>query len=152
MSDSGIFLWPLPLATRWTEHVIRNDDGACRASGLLFDGKSGPFSSVQHYFSMLAERTELIVSKSQGVMAAATGLAVALLAFVASAQNAPQQGNPAGAPPGPDATRPAPMQAPVGHRQPRASDVPTAPARDDVKAAAGARDDIDDKLRICRGC
>jgi hypothetical protein len=85
-------------------------------------------------------------------MAAATGLAVVLLASVAFAQNAPQQGNPAGAPPGPDATRPGPLPAPVGHRQPRASDVPAAPAGDDVKAAAGARDDINDKLRICRGC
>lgn len=99
---------------------------------------------------MLAERTELIVSKSQGVMAAVTGLAVGLLACAASAQEVPRDR--AVAPPAPDQARSAPMQAPVGHRQPRLSDLPAAPPRDEDKAAAGPRDDLDARLRICRGC
>jgi hypothetical protein len=78
-------------------------------------------------------------------------MAVALLAFVASAQDAPQ-GNAATTPPKPDSVRTSPLPAPVGHRQPRASDIPQAPPRDDVSAANGPRDDINDKLRICRGC
>jgi hypothetical protein len=45
-----------------------------------------------------------------------------------------------------------PLQAPVGHRQPRISDLPPAPRSDDDKAAARSRDDTDSKLRICRGC
>ena len=84
-------------------------------------------------------------------MAATAGLAVALLAFAASAQDAPQ-GNAATAAPKPDSVRSSPLPAPVGHRQPRASDIPQAPPRDDVSAAIGPRDDINDRLRICRGC
>jgi hypothetical protein len=90
---------------------------------------------------------ELTMSK---VMVAAAGLAVALSAGAASAQDAAR--DQAGA------LRLAPdshstsMQAPVGHRQPRLSGLPSAPRRDDDKAAAGPRDDINDRLRICRGC
>jgi hypothetical protein len=91
------------------------------------------------------------VSKSQGVMAAVTGLAVVLLACAASAQDAPRD-KAAIAPPAPDQARSAPLQAPVGHRQPRVSDLPAAPPRDVDKAAAGAQDDLDARLRICRGC
>ena len=91
------------------------------------------------------------MSKFQGVMATVTGLAVALLACAASAQDAPRD-KAAVASPAPDQPRSIPLQAPVGHRQPRISDVPAAPARDEDKAAAGPRDDIDAKLRICRGC
>ncbi len=56
------------------------------------------------------------------------------------------------APPAPG-LRSAPLPAPVGHRQPRISDLPAAPrAADDDQAAAQSHDDIDSKLRICRGC
>ena len=83
------------------------------------------------------------------VMAAAAVLAVALSACRASAQDAGR--DKAGiTPQAPDA-RPGPLPAPVGHRQPRLSDVP-APRPDDDTAAAKSRDDIDSKLRICRGC
>jgi len=44
------------------------------------------------------------------------------------------------------------LQAPVGHRQPRLSDLPSGQRRDDDKATAAPRDDTDDRLRICRGC
>jgi hypothetical protein len=44
------------------------------------------------------------------------------------------------------------LPAPVGHRQPRPSDLPPAPAADDAREQGAVRDDINDKLRICRGC
>ncbi len=88
------------------------------------------------------------MSKSQALMAIATGLAAVLLAFAACAQDAREKAAiPA---PGPDTVRSTPLPAPVGHRQPRLSDLPPAPARN--QEAAGARDDINEKLRICRGC
>ncbi len=49
-------------------------------------------------------------------------------------------------------SRSTPLPAPVGHRQPRISDLPATPRSDDYQAAAQSRDDIDSKLRICRGC
>jgi hypothetical protein len=86
-------------------------------------------------------------------MAAVTGLAVTLLASAACAQDAPRDRDKAAVTsPAPDATRSAPLQAPVGHRQPRISDLPAATPRDEDKAAAGPPDDIDARLRICRGC
>jgi hypothetical protein len=94
-------------------------------------------------------RTELIMSKSQALMATASGLAAVLLAFAACAQDAPRDKAAIPAP-GPDTVRSMPLQAPVGHRQPRISDLPPAPARN--QEAGGTRDDINEKLRICRGC
>jgi hypothetical protein len=91
----------------------------------------------------------LIMSKSQVLMATASGLAAALLAFAAGAQDAARDKATIPAP-GPDAVRSTPLQAPIGHRQPRISDLPPAPVRD--QEAAGAPDDINEKLRICRGC
>jgi hypothetical protein len=87
--------------------------------------------------------------KSQALMATATGLAAALLAFAACAQDAPRD-KVAIPVPGPDTVRSTPLPAPVGHRQPRISDLPPAPSRN--QEATGARDDINEKLRICRGC
>ena len=48
----------------------------------------------------------------------------------------------------------APLQAPVGQRQPRASDVPSPPQQPEATGAGAPRDrdDTDGKLRICRGC
>jgi hypothetical protein len=87
--------------------------------------------------------------KSQALMATATGLAAALFAFASCAQDAPRDKAAIPAP-GPNPVRSTPLPAPVGHRQPRISDLPPAPARN--QEAAGARDDINEKLRICRGC
>ena len=55
------------------------------------------------------------------------------------------------APPAPGAVRASPLPAPVGHRQPRASDIPPPPPGDTSRATE-PRDDIDERLRICRGC
>ncbi len=85
-----------------------------------------------------------------------SGLLIAMAAGGVAAQNAPE------APNGPDGRAVAApaqspgrvWQAPVGHRQPRLSDVPPAPAAppDDAKADADPQNHIDDRLRICRGC
>jgi hypothetical protein len=87
-------------------------------------------------------------------MAGAAVLAVALSTCPASAQDAPRDkaGIPTGVTPLEPDARSMPLQAPVGHRQPRLSDLPSGPRRDDDKATAASRDDIDDRLRICRGC
>jgi hypothetical protein len=87
-------------------------------------------------------------------MAAAAVLAVALSTCPVSAQDATRDkaGISAGITPLAPDSRSAPLQAPVGHRQPRLSDLPSGPRRDDDKATAGPRDDTDDRLRICRGC
>jgi hypothetical protein len=42
-------------------------------------------------------------------------------------------------------------QAPVGHRQPRPSDIPANVARQNIGVDRGERD-LDAKLQICRGC
>jgi hypothetical protein len=89
---------------------------------------------------------ELAMSK---VMAAAAVLAVTF-SCGAFAQDAAR--DKAGITPLAPDSRSTPLQAPVGHRQPRISDLPAAPRSDDDKAAAGSRDDIDSRLRICRGC
>jgi hypothetical protein len=101
--------------------------------------------------SVLVERTELTMSK---VTTAATVLAAALSAGAAFAQDAVRDkaGIIPGVTPAAPESRSTPMPAPVGHRQPRLSDLPSAPRPDDDKATARPRDDIDDRLRICRGC
>jgi hypothetical protein len=93
------------------------------------------------------ERMELTMSK---VMAAAAVLAVAMSACGAFAQDAAR--DKAGITPLSPDSRSTPIQAPVGHRQPRLSDLPSAARPDDDKAAVRSRDDINDRLRICRGC
>jgi hypothetical protein len=87
-------------------------------------------------------------------MVAAAVLAVALSTCPAPAQDATRDkaGISAGITPLAPDSRSAPLQAPVGHRQPRLSDLPSGPRRDDDKATAAPRDDTDDRLRICRGC
>jgi hypothetical protein len=66
----------------------------------------------------------------------------------------------------PPAANQAPMMAPIGHRQPRMSDLPPAVAEEERSGeqspateptGSGARrsrqdDLIDERLRICRGC
>jgi hypothetical protein len=91
------------------------------------------------------------VGRFRGAFLLAPGFAIALMCGTACAQNAPSD-KAAVAPPGPDAVRVSPLPAPVGHRQPRVSDLPPAPADDDARAQGTVRDDINDKLRICRGC
>ena len=89
------------------------------------------------------------MSKFQGVMATVTGLAVALLACAASAQDAPREKAAVAL----RSDRRARLRCKPGWPSPAADlDVPAAPARDEDKAAAGPRDDIDARLRICRGC
>jgi hypothetical protein len=75
-------------------------------------------------------------------------LAAAAMAGAAWAQNPPDDKP---APPDPGAVRSSPLPAPVGHRQPRASDIPPPPPGDNSRAEE-PRDDINDRLRICRGC
>jgi hypothetical protein len=50
----------------------------------------------------------------------------------------------------PAAQVPPPGQAPVGHRQPTAKDVPSAPSAD--QAAKDLEKQLAKKLSICRGC
>jgi hypothetical protein len=83
---------------------------------------------------------------SGGVWAIA--LVAVAVAGAAWAQNPPDDKP---APPAPGAVRSSPLPAPVGHRQPRASDIPPPPPGDTSRAAE-PRDDIDERLRICRGC
>jgi hypothetical protein len=87
-------------------------------------------------------------------MAVAAVLAVALFTCPASAQDAARDraGISAGTTPLAPDSRSVPLQAPVGHRQPRLSDLPSGLRRDDDKATAAPRDDTDERLRICRGC
>jgi hypothetical protein len=82
------------------------------------------------------------------VMPAVGAVLAAVLAGTAWAQNPPDDKP---APPASGAVRSSPLPAPVGHRQPRASDIPAAPAGD-ASRASEPRDDIDERLRICRGC
>jgi len=44
-----------------------------------------------------------------------------------------------------------PLPAPVGHRQPKPSDLPADVTRNENRAAQDLRD-LDAKLRICKGC
>jgi hypothetical protein len=79
--------------------------------------------------------------------AALAALAVAA-AGTAWAQNPPDDKP---AQPSPGTVRSSPLPAPVGHRQPRASDIPP-PSSGDSTREAEPRDDLDERLRICRGC
>jgi hypothetical protein len=96
--------------------------------------------------SILIERMELAMSK---VLVVATVLA-ATFSWGAFAQDAAR--DKAGITPLAPDGRSMPLQAPVGHRQPRISDLPATPRSDEDKAAARSRADTDSKLRICRGC
>jgi hypothetical protein len=104
-------------------------------------------------------RAELVLSgllKSHRIRPArAAGVAPVVLVVLAAAmtgaawaQNPPDDKP---APPAPGAARSSPLPAPVGHRQPRASDIPPPPPGDNSREAE-PRDDINDRLRICRGC
>jgi hypothetical protein len=71
----------------------------------------------------------------------------------ALAQN-PQPNSPSAAPPpvaaGAGAIR-GPFPAPVGHRQPKQSDLPPDTIKKETRGEPGLRE-LDDKLRICKGC
>jgi hypothetical protein len=79
-------------------------------------------------------------------------VSIAALAGAAMAQNT--QPNPSRAPNqsagGPVDAR-GPLPAPVGHRQPKQSDLPPAAVNRENQVGSGFRD-LDDKLRICKGC
>jgi hypothetical protein len=83
-----------------------------------------------------------------GIWAAAPAVLAAAIAGSAWAQNPPDDKP---APPAAGAVRSSPLPAPVGHRQPRASDIPPPPPGD-TSQTAEPKDDIDERLRICRGC
>jgi hypothetical protein len=78
-------------------------------------------------------------------------VAVALLWSAAAAQNNPDQQSPATNGSAQSTSRPAgrPWDAPIGHRQPRAKDVPS----EETLGTRSLEDQtIDRKLRICRDC
>lgn len=82
--------------------------------------------------------------------------ALLLATGVAGAQNAPSTISPA--PPSTVGSAPSPGQAPVGHRQPKQSDLPPAVANQEkVDAEQNAQrkaleGNLDKQLRICNGC
>ena len=85
-------------------------------------------------------------------------LAFAALASAASAQNDSRARTPstvqqstAAAAAAPATRRSAPFPAPVGHAQPRVSDVP-AESLDNGRRSDPSFKDLDEKLRICKGC
>ena len=86
--------------------------------------------------------------RATGVAPVALATVAVAMAGTAWAQNPPDDKP---APPSPGAVRTSPLPAPVGHRQPRASDIPTPPPGDNAEETE-PRDDINEKLRICRGC
>jgi hypothetical protein len=86
---------------------------------------------------------------ASGAWVAGPAVLVAAIVGTAWAQNPPDD-KPATTPV-PGTVRSSPLPAPVGHRQPRASDIPPPPPGD-TSQAAEPRDDIDERLRICRGC
>jgi hypothetical protein len=45
-----------------------------------------------------------------------------------------------------------PLPAPVGHRQPKPSDLPAETAKGENHTLEPALRDLDERLRICRGC
>jgi len=66
----------------------------------------------------------------------------------APAHSAPPPRAPARSAPPPATTGRAVRQAPTGHRQPRAADVPN----EGAKSISPGEMDIDDRLKICRDC
>ena len=77
---------------------------------------------------------------------------------LAAAQVNPSRDNPDRPPSAPDATTPqttgrddARMQAPIGHRQPTARDVPPQSERN-LGTRSREDEDLDRKMQICRGC
>ena len=82
------------------------------------------------------------------VMRFPAGLAALILSASALSNMATAQTNPA---PRAGALFQAPLQAPVGHRQPRAHDLPSSVTRAEGSSTAADKA-IDRKLEICRGC
>jgi hypothetical protein len=84
------------------------------------------------------------------IIQAGAMLMVAAWAQGATAQNTPSP--PAAAPPAAPTTGVrGPFPAPVGHRQPRQSDVPADAVKQEQRGTPAERD-LDSKLRICKGC
>ena len=75
-------------------------------------------------------------------------VALALGISPAWAQTSPTSQPPAQSSPSPSTTGRAQPQAPVGHRQPRAADVP----RETGTTFRPGQKELDKKLRICRDC
>jgi len=80
-------------------------------------------------------------------------VAVTLLGSAAAAQNNPDQRPPAASGSAQSTGRPAgsAWEAPIGHRQPRAKDVPSW-IEENLGTRSPEDEAIDRKLRICRDC
>jgi hypothetical protein len=80
-------------------------------------------------------------------------VAVTLLWSAAAAQNNPDQRSPASSGSAQNTVQPATSarEAPIGHRQPRAKDVPP-PIQENLGTRSLEDEAIDRKLRICRDC
>ena len=92
-----------------------------------------------------------MTSKSHAVLSfAASVLPVWLMAAEASAQTS---GPMPGTSQSDSGVKPSVPQAPVGHRQPRASDIPTniQKSESDLREEQANRE-LNKKLRICRNC
>ena len=95
-----------------------------------------------------ATRSRTPATRSFAVLAVliATGLPIAALAQSNTQRPAESQALDAQ----PQQSRP--WQAPVGHRQPRPSDLPPSVLRAEEGGRTQAQEDFDKKLQICKGC
>jgi hypothetical protein len=126
--------------------------GTCGPRGIGYRWRARSRAAMMPPVKSLLRFSERILSGS--LKRHQTGAWVATLAVLAAiagtawAQNPPDDKP---APQAPGAVRSSPLPAPVGHRQPRASDIPPPPPGDTSRSTE-PRDDIDERLRICRGC
>jgi hypothetical protein len=100
---------------------------------------------------MVQERTEDMAMRAIAMSNAL--VAVTLLWSAAAAQNNPDQRPPATRGSAQSADQPATSarEAPIGHRQPRAKDVPSW-IEENLGTRSADDEAIDRKLRICRDC
>jgi uncharacterized protein YggE len=100
---------------------------------------------------MVQERTEDVAVRAIAVSYAL--VAVTLLWSAAAAQNNPDQRPPATSGSAQSTGQPASTarEAPIGHRQPTAKDVPSS-IEENLGARSREDEIIDRKLRICRDC
>jgi hypothetical protein len=142
--DSAVLLRGFP------ERLTSREDGGRAATQLCSprEGHSHDISTAERVVSGFLRSHRRGAIRATGVAPAALAAVAAAMAGTAWAQNPPDD---TPAPPSPGAVRSSPLPAPVGHRQPRAADIPPPPPGDNAREAE-PRDDINDKLRICRGC
>lgn len=75
-----------------------------------------------------------------------------LIPAAASAQDTTRSPNPAAVPSTTGSAVPDQREAPVGHRQPRAADIPADARNADDAWLNGLNRDVDKRLKICRDC